>query len=211
MQITVFGATGRVGSLVVEEALRRGYTVVAFAHGKDMFSPSGKLIVVQGDIYNAREVASALRGSEAVISCLGSWGTPKRNVLTVATEALIPAMREHNITRIVTVTGSGAQSPLTKPSALHKLFMNVIAPLPAGKVFKDGEKHMKLLHNSGLEWTTLRSPVMTNGGQKGYYLNLHGGGPLETIRREAVAGALLDQLDDDEYVGQAPILHRKQV
>lgn len=209
MQITVFGASGKVGSLVVEAALRRGYTVVAFVHSHDLFSPSGKLIVQKGDVHNAVDVRMALRGSGAVISCLGSWGRKDRFVLTAAMRNIIPAMAEQKIRRIVTLTGSGAYAPKDKVGAVHKLLFYFTAPYPMGKVFRDGEDHMHLLDESSLDWTTIRSPIMNNFGKASYSLNLKSGSPLATISRNAVAMAMLDQVDSDEYIDQAPILHRK--
>jgi len=208
MQITVFGASGKVGSRVVEEALRRGYDVVAFVHSHNLFSPTGKLVVVQGDIYSASDVAKALKGSSAVLSCLGSWGTPKKNVLTTAMHAILPAMREQQIERIVTLTGSGAADPHARPGVVHRLLLRLLAPFPAGKVFRDGEEHLRLLAMSELEWTSLRSPVMNNLGSS-YALNLKPAKPWETIGRDSVAAAMLDQLETATYVGQAPIIHRK--
>jgi putative NADH-flavin reductase len=206
MQITVFGASGKVGSLVVEEALRRGYTVVAFVHSHDLFSPSGKLIVQKGDVYNAADVARAVRGSDAVISCLGSWGTKGRDVLTRATANIIPAMVDQKITRIVTLTGIGVQ---THPSTLHKLMLRLLWLLPAGKVFQDAETHVRLLSESSLDWTTICSPVMNNLGGAGYRLDSKIGFPTATISRGSVVAALLDQLDITDYLRKTPVVHRK--
>ena len=205
MQITVFGAAGKVGTLVVEDALRRGYTVVAFVHNHSLFSPSGKLIIVHGDVYKATDVADALQGSQAVISCLGSWGTPKRNVLTTAMEALIPAMEQAGISRIISLTGSGAAAPGEKG---QEWLLKLLSPFPAGKVFRDGQDHMRMLADSDLQWTTLRSPVMTGFGKPGYQLKPKAGGPLATVRRSAVATALLDQLDATNFIRTAPVLYR---
>ncbi len=209
MQITVFGASGKVGSLVVESALRRGYTVVAFVHRTNLFSPSGELIVVRGDVYNKNDVASALRGSDAVISCLGSWGTPKKDVLTVAMRAIIPAMEASGMPRIITLTGSGAKAPGEHETSSHRLVMVLVKPFPAHKVFLDGERHMELLAASGLSWTTVRSPVMTSFGREGYRLDLKTQSPLATAHRTAVANALLDQLDSTEFLCHAPFIHRR--
>lgn len=190
---------------MVEEALRRGHTVVAFVHRHTLFSPSGKLIICRGDIYNAADVAHALRGSNAVVSCLGSWRTPKRNVLSSAMHRLIPAMREQNISRIVTLTGIGVQA---HPTRLYQLALRVLGPLPAGKVFQDAQEHLNMLQQSGLDWTTICSPIMNNVGGPEYTLSLKTGSPLATIPRSAVAAALLDQIDAAEYLHQAPIIHR---
>jgi len=206
MRITVFGASGKVGSLVVEEALRRGYTVVAFVHSHNLFSPSGRLIIQKGDIYNAEDVANTLRGSDAVVSCLGSWGTPKRNVLASAMGNIIPAMREQKISRIVTLTGIGVQQ---NPGVLHRSLLRLLGPLPAGKVFRDAEAHLQMLAQSGLSWTAICSPVMNNIGGADYTLSLRMGFLLATVSRVSVAAALLDQIELNGYTGKAPTIHRK--
>lgn len=208
MQITVFGASGKVGSLVVEEALRRGHRVVAFVHSRDLFVPDNNLIVLKGDVHSVEDVAGAVQGSDGVVSALGSWGTKRRDILASAMHALIPAMESAQISRIVTLTGSGAAAPGVRPSAGHRLLQNLLRPLPAGKVFYDGEEHMRLLAESSLSWTTVRSPVMNNFGGESYHLNFKVGSPLETIKRSVVARCLLDQLESDRYVRMAPIIHR---
>jgi hypothetical protein len=120
---------------------------------------------------------------------------------------LIPAMDAHRITRIVTLTGSGAASPTKKSSPLHTSFMKILSPLPAGRVFADGEEHMRVLMRSDLAWTTLRSPVMTNGRNGEYELSMRAGNHLLGISRKAVANALLDQLGSQDWICQAPIIH----
>jgi len=208
MRLTIFGASGKVGSLVVEEALRRGYDVVAFVHSHDLFVPNNRLRVVKGDVYNKVDVVKAVKGSDAVISCLGSWGTPKKNVLTAAMQAIIPAMHEQKIKRIITLTGSGAKVQLDKPiSKSHQALFALLKPFPAGKVFQDGEEHMRLLASSDLDWTIIRSPVMNNIGGAGYKLS-NRISPFATIPRQAAANCMLDQLDSDKYLRQAPIIHR---
>lgn len=208
MRITVFGASGRVGSRVVELALRRGYLVSAFVHHHDLFVPSNNMLVIKGDVYTASEVATALRGSEAVISCVSSWGTPKKDVLTSAMQAIIPAMEAAKISRLVTLTGSGAAMSEEQPSVSHRMLAGLLAPTSVGKVFRDAETHLHLLAISSLDWTTIRSPIMNNLGSSTYRLSLEPNSALSTISRNGVATALLDQLESDKFLGQAPFIHR---
>jgi putative NADH-flavin reductase len=209
MQITVFGASGKVGRRVVALALERGNTVIAFVHSHDPFVRTPNLIVQKGDVYSSEDVAKAIKGSDAVVSCLGSWGTKKRNVLTAAMRAIIPAMEQQKVTRIVTLTGSGANAPDQEPSKSYVFMMKLLAPFPVGKIFSDGAQHMELLAISSLNWTTVRSPIMNNGANIGYKLGLKPGSALATINRQAVVVALLDQLESTEYSYQAPIISRK--
>lgn len=205
MQITVFGASGKVGSLVVEEALRRGHTVVAFVHSHSLFSPSGKLIIRKGDVHVAADVAAAVQGSDAVISCLGSWGTPGRDVLSQFVGGVLPALGQQGIRRLVTLTGIGVQM---HPGTLYRTALRLMRWLPAGKVFADADRHVQLLMGSDVEWTAVCSPVMNNWGSAGYRLSRRTGNPLATIKRQAVAAALLDQIESTDYVRQTTVIHR---
>ncbi len=212
MQITIFGASGKVGRLVVAEALRRGYNVRAVVHRDNVLSPNTHLTIVEADVYNADDIAMALQDSEAVISCLGSWGRKtaagNRNVLTAAMKLIIPAMKNAKIRRIVTLTGSGAADPNVRPGLVHTLVMKVLQPFPAGRVFKDGELHMQLLKNSDLDWTTVRSPVMSDRGGPRYKLSMKASLHFITASRSSVATSMLDQLESTEWLRRAPIITR---
>jgi putative NADH-flavin reductase len=205
MQVTVFGAAGKVGSLVVAEALRRGYTVVAFVHNHNSFTPSDRLIIRKGDVYNPVDVAEAIRGSDVVVSCLSSWHARDGNVLSRFVGDVVPAMREQNIGRIVTLTGVGLQKD--RPT-WYRFALRLLPLVPvAGKVFLDADRHVQLLQASELDWTTICSPVMSNGGSVEYRLKLGQGLPLPTIPRHAVAAALVDQLAATDFVRQTPSIH----
>jgi putative NADH-flavin reductase len=208
-QVTVYGATGNIGSRIVRLLLKKGYRVVAFVHGEHTFTESPKLIVYKGDIYNKQDVAEAMHGSRAIISALGSWGTPQKDVLSAGMSAIIPAMKKQKIARIITLTGSDARVPEDKPSVLHKVthaFFGAAAP----KIMRDGEQHMRMLYKSGLQWTTLRSPVMNETGEKGAYtLRMKLPGIFATIHRDDVAEAMVWLLETGDFVHKAPVIYRK--
>lgn len=207
MVITVFGASGKVGRLVVAEALARGHSVRAFVHRTHNFPSSTQLTVIQGDIYDKESVANALFGSQVVISTLGSWGTPKKDVVSSGMQAIIPAMQSFGIDRIVSLTGAGAYIDGEKNS-IGRQCGHMFGKLFAGKILVDGEKHIKLLQSSGLDWTVLRSPVMTDGARIFYKLSMRPVAMWQTIPRKAVAKALLDQLDGASYSNASPFIHR---
>jgi putative NADH-flavin reductase len=207
MQITVFGASGKVGRLVAAEALQRGLTVVAFVHSHPLPIEDARLITRTGDIYRAADVAEALRGSDAVVSCLGSWGTKRKDVLSSFVANVAPAMRAQNIPRIVTLTGVGVERD--RPG-WYRLAMRLMPLLPvAGKVFADADRHVQLLKTSGLRWATVCSPVMSNRGNAGYVLKARQRLTLLTISRQAVANAVVDQITTDDFTGQTPAIYRR--
>lgn len=207
MQVTIFGANGKVGSLITTIALDRGLSVVAFSHKSTPSSNSPKLIVRHGDIYNEKDVLEALSGSSIVISALGSWHTSKKNVLSIGMEKIIPAMQEASITRIISLTGADARASGDELSFIHKISHAAIKATN-GKIMRDAEIHISLLEKSMLDWTVLRSPVMNESGRSDYRLTNHRPKPWQTINRHAVALSMVDLVFDNNYSRKAPYISR---
>lgn len=205
--ITVFGASGKVGRLVVERLLRNEYAVTAFVHGSHTFSASDTLHVVTGDVHELHDVRRALKNTDAVVSTLGSWGTSTQDVLRSAMGNIVPEMERTGIRRIVSLTGSEARARGDDLSAIHRVAHRGMS-LIAGKVLSDGEAHLSVLEKSSLDWTVVRSPAMTTIGKQGFTLNDKRPLPWQTIHRFAVADAMVAQLEDDRFVQSAPYIHR---
>ena len=71
MNILVSGATGPLGQCVVEAALSTGHQVTVFARTPGRLGPRSGLREVTGDVLDARAVAAAVPGHDAVFSALG--------------------------------------------------------------------------------------------------------------------------------------------
>lgn len=205
MQVTIFGASGKVGRLVVEEALQRKHKVVAVVHESNPFSERESLQVVQGDIRDAASVAKSLKGSDAVISCLGSWGSKQKDIVGSGTKAIVKAMQDAGVKRIVTVTGAGAHWEGDEPGLSEDLSHSILS-LVADQILVDGEKHLAILASSNLDWTCIRSPVMTKATQTRYALRDSFLPPWAMIPRAAVARCMVDQLVQTDRLGQAPFI-----
>lgn len=209
MNITIFGASGNVGRIVTVEALKHGHKVVAFTHASDPFDADPNLKVIAGDVHDEAMVASAVQGADVIISALGSWGTPNKDVLATAMRCIIPVMQSQGITRIISLTGADARAPGDAHTLLHRITHSLLE-FAAGKVLYDGEEHIRLLAGSGLDWTVIRSPIMHEHGSKtGYALSRLRPMPWNTINRHMVALAMLDQAETPTAVGQAPFIAQK--
>lgn len=78
MTVLVVGATGSIGSLVVEEAIREGHGVRALVRdpGKARQLPQGAQVVV-GDVTRPETLPDAVDGVDAIVFTLGSDGAGK--------------------------------------------------------------------------------------------------------------------------------------
>jgi uncharacterized protein YbjT (DUF2867 family) len=76
--VLVVGATGSIGRLVVEEAVRQGYAVRALVRNPDkaaQLPPEAQ--VVNGDVTRPESFHGAVDGIDAVVFTLGSDGAGK--------------------------------------------------------------------------------------------------------------------------------------
>ncbi len=193
--------------MVVAELLKRGYRVNAFIHSSSSFTPSSMLHLIKGTIYNEADISTALKDTDAVISTLGSWGTPNKDILTSGMKHIIPAMKSKGIQRIITLTGADARVEEDQSSIIHN-FTHFGISLVAEKVIQDAEQHISLLQTSNLEWTTLRSPIMIEGGSSSFKLTNKRPAPWTTVNRHAVVLAMVNMINDKSYLNQAPFIVR---
>lgn len=206
-RVVVFGGSGKVGSLVVEGLLMRGHTVTAFVHRRGAVVGTHQLRIIEGDIHDEGAVASALEDADAVISALGSWHTPTKDILSSGMTTIIPAMEQRGIARIVSLTGAEARVQGDEAGLVHRI-AHLGARIAAGKILEDAETHLRLLKESGLDWTVIRSPVMTVSEDMQYQLVAKRPYPWATIPRKAVAHALIQQLNDSHHSRSAPFITR---
>jgi putative NADH-flavin reductase len=209
MKVILFGANGRVGSIVARMLLEEGHSVRACVHGSsESLIPHKNLEIVQTDVHDSESIEKALESSDAVISTLGSWGTPTKDILEQAMKHIIPLMQENNMQRIITLTGSDARAKGDRLSIVHNVMHTFILVSPARKILKDGERHIALLEDSELDWTILRSPIMNEKGSPSFTLSPKRPKPWMTIHRHAVAEAIVEQIKDASQIKKAPYLHR---
>ena len=207
MQVTVFGASGRVGRQVVERLVKNNYQVVAFIHHNNPFSDYPDVQIVSGSIADQAAVSKAIANSQAVISTLGSWGSPTKDIVSVGVQNITQAMGQQGISRLITLSGANAFYGLDRPTVIDKLthtFLGIIA----GKILRDGEKHLVILEATNLDWTCIRSPVMTKSTKSAYRLTNKIPSLLASIPQAAAARAVVDQLQDKTHYHQAPVIYR---
>ncbi len=207
MQVTIFGATGRTGKPMVEQALAAGHHVTAYVrNAAKLTTQHADLHVVQGDMTDFAQIAQAVRGADAVLSTLGPAKGSPSDLLTVSARNIIAAMKAANVRRLITVTGAGV-SVEGDPESFGRTVMMTLLKLMAGKVLEDSNSSVNLIRESGLDYTIVRVPRLTDGAQIGGYRSgiLQMGGN-STISRADVADFMLKQVSDATYKGQLPML-----
>ena len=204
MRIAVFGATGRTGVPLVEQALDRGHEVVAFARSPETVAVThDALTVVEGDAYTGESVADAVAGADAVVSVLGQTSSGSDDLLTVAGDHVLAAMADHDVRRFVTLVGAGVREPGESVSLTGRV-MGVLLRLLAGDVLDDAAEHVDRVKAANLDWTVVRAPRLTDGDGTGDYRAGDVSLGFASIARADVARFVLDCVEDEAYVREAP-------
>ncbi|MGC2637567.1 MAG: NAD(P)H-binding protein, partial [Acidobacteriaceae bacterium] len=72
MKIVVFGASGGTGQELLKQGVAAGHEVTAFVRDPKSVTGGERLRVVVGDARDAKAVALAIAGQDAVLSALGA-------------------------------------------------------------------------------------------------------------------------------------------
>jgi hypothetical protein len=83
LKVALLGATGFVGSALLDELLRRGHFVTAIVRQPSTLVARERLLAVAGDIYDTSVLAGLLREHHAVISAFNPDGNVRSRFKTM--------------------------------------------------------------------------------------------------------------------------------
>jgi uncharacterized protein YbjT (DUF2867 family) len=204
MKVIVFGATGTIGRVAVQQMLEDGHEVTAFARNpKKLDFEDPRLTFVAGNAFSEDVVASAIEGQDAVVVALGSGKSRKSVIRSVGTANIIRGMQAHGVTRLICQSTLGAHESWGNLNFLWKYIMFGVLLRP---VFLDHELQETLVRVSGLNWTIVRPSGFTDGPATGAFkqnINPNDRNLTLKITRADVAKFLARQLTDLEYMHRA--------
>lgn len=208
MKLVIFGASGRTGIPLVEQALAVGNDVVAAVRTPAKLPiQHERLTVLPGDVMNRADVERAVAGGDVLLLALGHTKNSPADMQAVATRHILAAMQKHGVKRLVSLTGAGVAAPQDKPKLFNHLIKFALKTL-SGAVLKDAEDHIRLIQaQPGLEWVVVRVPMLTDGPRTGNYrVGWVGVNTGPRIARADVADFMLKQVSDNRFVGQMPMI-----
>ena len=204
MKVIVFGATGNVGRVAVENLLKAGHSVTAFARSPEKLNLSDpKLRLAAGDAMKLSDVTAAVAGHDAVVVTLGAGMSRKSKIRSQGTMNVIKAMQIHGVRRLIAQSTLGARDSWPTLNFWWKrvMFGALLAP-----VFRDHELQEQLVEASGLDWTIVRPSAFTDQPTTRPVIedvqNTARGLDLKIARSE-LARFLTRQLSDRQYIGRA--------
>jgi putative NADH-flavin reductase len=196
MKFAVLGATGGTGLEIVRQAIEQGHSVTAFVRSPEPLKPFGNRITVkQGDLLNSAELAKAISGHDAILSGFGPRvpiAKADANLLRNFASALTAAMHQANVRRAVIVSTAFLFKDSLVPPAY--LFGRLFFP----GVVVDAAAMEQIFIESGLDWTIVRPPQLTDKPCTGKYRVRTGHLPRLgfNISRADVAHSFLKTVED---------------
>jgi uncharacterized protein YbjT (DUF2867 family) len=207
MKLVIFGASGKVGRALVEQALAQGHEVTALARNAAALSHWGARIrVVEGDARDPEAVRRALEGQEAAVVALGKPLFNREGLRAKATQAIVAAMQAAGPRRLVVLSSAGVGDSAALLPALYRW---VIVPLLFRATFADHAAQEEIVRQSGLDWVIARPVNMGDGPATGQYradLPQTLAGRKMKLARADVADFLLRQVSERDFLHQAPVL-----
>lgn len=165
MNICLLGATGRVGTVILENALAAQHSIRALVREKSKLAfDDQNLTAIVGNVLEEMDLAAAMNGADAVISALNTGGS---TTLSDSMPLIINQMNKQRIKRIITIGTAGILQAQSNPS-LYRFQ----AAESKRKTTKDAEEHLKAfisLKNSELDWTIVCPTYLPVGVRTGTY------------------------------------------
>jgi uncharacterized protein YbjT (DUF2867 family) len=196
MRIAILGGTGRTGRHVIDAAVAAGHTVRVLS--REAFDQPGTE-AVRGDALDPDRLRTLVRGVDAVICVLGPVPDSPADVCSRATALLVDAMKTEGVRRLVVQTGA-----MIGHSALGPFYRWMRARRGLQPFLEERRAQERIVQTSGLDWTLVRPPRLTNGPctgaeRVGVDLPIHA---LSSVPRSDVAQVLVRAATTSQWTGE---------
>lgn len=206
MNITLIGASGFIGTAVLNEALARDHRVTALVTRPERLSAHANLTALAADVMDVAALTAQLAGADAVVSAFsGHAHADTFDYFVAGTRNIITAAKEARAPRLVVVGGAGSLE--VAPGV--QLIDTPDFP-PQYKATAEGARTaLQLLRKEvSLNWTMLSPSALIAPGQRtGSFRTsvdqlLIGADGSSRISVEDFALALVDELESPAHLRQ---------
>jgi putative NADH-flavin reductase len=167
LKLVVLGATGATGLEVARQATERGHSVTAFVRAPDRLGAlKNRIAVKKGDLLDSSQLANGIEGHDAVISAFGPRlpvTKADEHLLQQFATALTKAMEVTRVRRVVVESVAF----LFKDSIIPPAYL--LGRLLFPSIVADSAAMERIFDESGLDWTMVRPPELTNKPYTGKY------------------------------------------
>ncbi|REE98269.1 NAD(P)-dependent oxidoreductase [Thermomonospora umbrina] len=217
MKLTIVAATGGTGRALLDQALAAGHDVTAVARNPRDLPPEANVVKADMTTVDPADLAPAVLGADAVLSCLGPRGKADHGVCAAGTGRIVEAMKATGARRLIvissesmtTVPSPGNPNPPRHDPGEGFLLRHVVGP-PARRfflrdVYADLGVMEDLVRASGLDWTIARPALLVDKPLTGVYRTAVDRKPRGGFRISYadLGHFMLRCLQDEDTVGKA--------
>jgi uncharacterized protein len=206
MKIAVFGASGVIGKVIVDEALTRRHEVTAAVRSPEKVTQEHpRLTVVKVQVDDADSVAAALEGHDAVVDSIGGLGHENTRISIECMDPLTEGMRRAGVRRLVVVGTAGTLE--VRPGVMRKDLPDFPEVLKGeAQAQLEVQQFLKALPDDDLDWTYFSPPALIEAGERTGKLKLgldqllYNSQGNSYISNEDFAVATIDELESPQNV-----------
>src|SRR5687768_9499458 len=157
-RVFITGASGFVGSAVLEELLSRGYSANALVHRGELQVTGDRVTTIKGDLFDRKALDEGLRGCDAVIHVVGiimerpGKGVTFERIHVEGTRNVVDAAVRNGVRRYVHMSALGSR------------------PDAASRYHRTKFQAEQYVRGSGLEWTIFRPSLIH--GPRGEFMRM---------------------------------------
>jgi putative NADH-flavin reductase len=220
MQLLVIGGSGRVGKLVVKEALTRGHSVTALVRNKQSLDQTNRLTIVEGTPMLLRDVEKAFAATatppEVIIFALASvreTGSPfakqvsPPRLMADSNANIVAISKQYGNSKIVVCSSVGVGNSWDQMPFLTKALMS-----HSNMKFSYDDHNLvdSELRKSGINFTLVRPARLVFNEEVKHIRELgedgRGLGLLAAITSGSVAKFLVDAAEGSRWDGKATVI-----
>lgn len=206
MIVSVFGASSRLGHVLIEQADAAGLTMRLHYRAKPSEKVPASATVVVGSLSDPAAVREVLRGTDVALVLFGHKADARVPYCAAATKVIVAAMRALGQQRLIAVTDAMI-GELPGNVGMGAKLMNMFTKRSAHDgMLEDREEQERVVRTSKLDgWTLVKPPKFMDGVGSGA-LKI---GPAQTIgvgskiSRPTLAKALLAEAMTPQFAQQA--------
>lgn len=210
MKVTIFGATGALGSECLQQALDAGHDISALVRNPDKLAESlrSKVTVIEGDALKKEDVEKSLpAGTEAILFAIGVDKHSPQDLCTDITRHIIDLMPKLSIDRLVWCGGGSTfveQDQIGFGAKFVRWFSKTFLSL---RHFDKEHQYQLLVQHRDINWIGIRPLQMNTGAKSGHYrLGFDRFSGMSKITFSDCAHAMVAMLEEDSWIGKAPII-----
>ncbi|HEY9003124.1 MAG TPA: NAD(P)-dependent oxidoreductase [Mucilaginibacter sp.] len=206
MNIAIIGATGFVGSAVLNEALNRGYEITAIARDTSKIATKNeKLTLINADVYDTKALANILKDHDAVVNTFNAgWANPNLyDDFIKGSESIQEAVKLSGVKRLLVVGGAGSLE--IAPGV--QLVDSPQFPAEWKTGASAARDYLNIIKKENdLDWTFLSPAIQLHPGTRTGAFRLGTDQPVfdadhkSEISVEDMAIAIIDELEQNQFI-----------